>query len=95
MNPFKDKVTMVTGGASGIGWALCEGLGRRGAVVIVADINSKGAHHVATTINKKGGRANAADLDVSKSAQAKQLIHDTAKQYVTSTTCLTTQVSPS
>lgn len=81
MNPFTDKVAMVTGGASGIGRALCEGLGRRGAVVIVADINSKGARQIATTINKKGGRAHAADLDVSKSAQTKQLIHDTTKQY--------------
>jgi NAD(P)-dependent dehydrogenase (short-subunit alcohol dehydrogenase family) len=81
MSPFTDRVALVTGGASGIGQALCEGLGQRGAVVIVADINSKGAQQVAATINKKGGRAHAADLDVSKSAQVKQLIHDIAKEY--------------
>jgi len=43
MNPFKDKAAMVTGGASGIGCALSMDLGQRGAMVIVADINSKGA----------------------------------------------------
>jgi len=81
MNPFTDKVAMITGGASGIGRALCEGLGQRGAVVLVADINGKGAHQVAATITKKGGRAHAVHFDVSKSAQVRQVIHDTAKKY--------------
>ncbi len=31
---FKDKVAIVRGGASVIGWALCEELGQRGARVI-------------------------------------------------------------
>jgi len=81
MNPFKDKIAIVTGGASGIGQALCKGLGQRGAFVIVADLNRKGAQHVAATITKKDGRAQAAHLDVSKSAQVKHLIRDSAKQY--------------
>jgi NAD(P)-dependent dehydrogenase (short-subunit alcohol dehydrogenase family) len=81
MNPFKDKAALVTGGASGIGCALSEGLGQRGAVVIVADINSKGAQKVAAAIKRNGGRANAADLDVSKSGQVKQLIHEIVKEH--------------
>ena len=81
MNPFQDKVAMVTGGASGIGRALCEGLGQRGALVIVADINRKGAQQVAATIIKKGGRAHATYLDVSKAAQVRHVIHDTVNQY--------------
>ncbi len=44
VNLFKDKVAIVTGGGSGIGRALCEELGRLGAVVIVADINTEGAN---------------------------------------------------
>lgn len=81
MNPFQDKVVMVTGGASGIGRALCEGLGQRGAVVVVADINGNGAHQVAATITKKGGRAHAVHLDVSKPAQVRHVIHDTVNEY--------------
>jgi NAD(P)-dependent dehydrogenase (short-subunit alcohol dehydrogenase family) len=34
---FRDKVAIVTGGASGIGRALCEELNRGGATVLVAD----------------------------------------------------------
>ena len=81
MNPFQDKVVMVTGGASGIGRALCEGLGQGGAVVVVADINGKGAQQVAATITKKGGRGHAVHLDVSKSAQVRHVIHDTVNEY--------------
>lgn len=42
---FSGKVAFVTGGASGIGRALCEELARLGARVIVADIDKKAAQH--------------------------------------------------
>jgi 2-hydroxycyclohexanecarboxyl-CoA dehydrogenase len=40
------KAAIVTGGGSGIGEALCMELGRRGARVIVADIDGGGARRV-------------------------------------------------
>jgi 3-oxoacyl-[acyl-carrier protein] reductase len=64
-DPFKDKVAIVTGGASGIGRALCEALCRRGAHVIVADIDLTGAQRLAAAIGETGGRARAAHVDVS------------------------------
>jgi 3-oxoacyl-[acyl-carrier protein] reductase len=64
MNYFKDKVAIVTGGASGIGEMLCEEIARRGAVVVVADINLEGAERTAGSINQSGGHATAARLDV-------------------------------
>ncbi|MBN1254091.1 MAG: SDR family NAD(P)-dependent oxidoreductase [Deltaproteobacteria bacterium] len=81
MNPFVDKIAIVTGGASGIGQALAVGLGQGGALVIVADMNRKGAQQVAATITAKGGRAHAVYVNVSKSAQVEHLIHDSAKKY--------------
>ena len=63
---FMNRVAIVTGGASGIGQALCEELGRRGAIIIVADINGSGAREVATYINQTCGRAYAAVLDVTR-----------------------------
>ena len=65
-----NKVVVVTGGASGIGRALCERFARDGARhVVVADMNGAGAELVARTI---GGSS--AQLDVSAEAQIAALI---------------------
>jgi 15-hydroxyprostaglandin dehydrogenase (NAD) len=42
-DPFTGQVAIVTGGGSGIGEALCLELARRGARVVVADINAANA----------------------------------------------------
>jgi hypothetical protein len=44
---FQNKVAIVTGGASGIGRAMCEEFARRGATVAVADIHFSKAEEVA------------------------------------------------
>ncbi len=38
MNDLKESVAVVTGGASGIGYALAKGAQARGAKVVIADI---------------------------------------------------------
>jgi NAD(P)-dependent dehydrogenase (short-subunit alcohol dehydrogenase family) len=38
MENFTDKVAVITGGASGIGFAVAEALGRAGAKIVIADI---------------------------------------------------------
>jgi NAD(P)-dependent dehydrogenase (short-subunit alcohol dehydrogenase family) len=50
MDAFQDKVVIVTGGASGIGRALCVELARRGAQVVAADLNAAGAAQVAAEL---------------------------------------------
>lgn len=54
-----DKIAIVTGGGSGIGAALSRELARRGATVVIADINSGDASRVAGAIARAGGRAEA------------------------------------
>ena len=54
------KVALVTGGAAGIGRALCEALAIDGASVIVADINLSKAEEVAAGIRQRAGKAEAA-----------------------------------
>ncbi|MEW6173550.1 MAG: SDR family NAD(P)-dependent oxidoreductase [Bacillota bacterium] len=81
MDSFKDKVAIVTGGASGIGRALCEELGRRGAVVIVADVNAAGAEQVASSINSNGGSARMAYLDVTQAEDVEKLVNQIASEF--------------
>ena len=81
MDRFKDKIAIVTGGGSGIGAALCEGLGRNGAVVVAADINLDGAQKVAASITGNGGRATAVQLDVTQADAVRQLVTDTAAEH--------------
>jgi NAD(P)-dependent dehydrogenase (short-subunit alcohol dehydrogenase family) len=47
LESLDEKVAIVTGGGSGIGEALCLELARRGARVVVADINGDDAGRVA------------------------------------------------
>ncbi len=62
----KDRVAVVTGGASGIGRALCLALAGRGAAaVVVSDADGPGASKVAAEITGRGQAALAVTADVS------------------------------
>lgn len=74
LDRFKGKTAIVTGGASGIGKALCLELARRGiGLVVVADINREGAESLAGAI---GDQAIARYLDVTRGADVKALVHE-------------------
>jgi NAD(P)-dependent dehydrogenase (short-subunit alcohol dehydrogenase family) len=75
MNGFRDKIAIVTGGASGMGRALCEELGRRGTVVVVSDLHMEGAKNVSQRITAAGGRARAIHLDVTSEPDVSGLVH--------------------
>jgi NAD(P)-dependent dehydrogenase (short-subunit alcohol dehydrogenase family) len=78
MSRYRGAVAIVTGGASGIGRALCEELGRRGAAVIVTDINAGGAENVASGIAASGGSARSAFLDVTCAEDVRVLVEEIA-----------------
>jgi len=80
MNKSNPKVAIITGGASGIGRALCEELARADAIIIVADINIEGAQQIAADLNGKGGKARAAALDVTDAEAVKVLINRTTAE---------------
>jgi len=81
MDRFKDKVAIVTGGASGIGRAVSEALGRRGARVVVADVDEAGARRVAETVSSSGGRGQAVFLDVTMAEAVAARVRDTAEEH--------------
>ena len=64
---------MVTGGASGIGRALCLALARAGAHVAVADLDEAGMVETATQVQAAGRRAVTVRTDVSRRADVQAL----------------------
>ena len=68
------KVAVVTGGGSGIGQALGELLARRGAMVVLADLDEDKARAVAEGIREAGGRARAERVDVGDADQVEALV---------------------
>jgi len=78
MKNFSGKTAIVTGGASGIGRALCRELAKAGADVTAADINEAGVQEVAEGIRKTGGRARAVKLDVTDEPAVRALVEKTA-----------------
>ncbi len=81
MKGFREKVAIVTGGASGIGRELCRQLAGNGAKVVVADINRKGAEEAASSIDASGGWARAALLDVTDAGGTQRLVRETAAEF--------------
>jgi NAD(P)-dependent dehydrogenase (short-subunit alcohol dehydrogenase family) len=75
---LKDKVAIVTGGASGFGRAICETYAREGASVLVADINGQGAREVAREI---GGKAAHIAVDVSKKKEVDAMVAEAVKTF--------------
>lgn len=64
MKGIKDKNVIVTGGAGGIGAAICRRFGAEGAAVAVFDINADAAEAVALSIREAGGKAQAFAMDL-------------------------------
>ena len=64
MRGIKGKVTIVTGGAGGIGAAICRRFADEGAIVAVFDINKDPAETIVADIRAKGGSAAAFGVDL-------------------------------
>ncbi|MEG1351114.1 MAG: SDR family oxidoreductase, partial [Bacilli bacterium] len=75
---FINKVAIITGGASGIGLATAIQLANKGADVVVADWNEKGADVIASLNNPK---ITFIKTDVSSEENIKQLFSETVDKF--------------
>lgn len=80
MDSFASKITIVTGGASGIGAGLCQELAQRGARVVIADINAEGAEALAGRIHASGGVARSTTCDVTEAGAIQRVVDDTLQR---------------
>ena len=77
-----DKIALVTGGAQGLGAAICRRLADEGAHLVVADLNLDGAKATAVEIAAATGqRAIAVGVDVTDEAQVEAMVQRTIDEY--------------
>jgi len=77
---FNNKCALVTGGASGIGRAVCLAFAREGAAIGVADVSQQGAEATAQSVRKRGRRTLALKVDVTDPAAVKAMVERTVSQ---------------
>lgn len=78
----RDRVAIVTGGASGIGRSLARAFADRGArAVVVSDIDLDGAVRVAEELGARGVAAKAVRTDVSHEDDVQALVHDAESEF--------------
>jgi 2-hydroxycyclohexanecarboxyl-CoA dehydrogenase len=78
---LKDKATIVTGGASGIGRAIAEACAREGARVAVVDLNAAGARDTVAAIEQAGGTAAAHGVDITDVAAVDRMVDEVAARW--------------
>jgi len=77
---LKDRVAIITGGASGIGKAAAECFVREGARVVIADLNPDGIEKTVAEIVSAGGRATGQVVDVSNREQTQMMARKVVEQ---------------
>ncbi len=75
------QVVVVTGGAGGIGSAICRALGEDGHSVVVADFNEAAAQELAGEIGKNGGQALAVGVDVGDKASVDGMVSAAVRKF--------------
>jgi NAD(P)-dependent dehydrogenase (short-subunit alcohol dehydrogenase family) len=78
---LKDKVALITGGASGMGKAEALAFAAKGAKVVIADINYDGAKKVVNEIVENGGSALALQVNMTNAAEMNDMVQDILKEF--------------
>lgn len=74
MADLNNTVAIVTGGASGIGYALAQSYGRRGAQVLIADIDKEALQRACLTLSQEGVKAVSAVTDLRNIESIRQML---------------------
>ncbi|HUF43597.1 MAG TPA: SDR family NAD(P)-dependent oxidoreductase, partial [Verrucomicrobiae bacterium] len=80
---LKDQVTIIIGGARGIGEAIAHTFSKEGASLILVDLEKMKPEldGVVQSITQQGGKAAAITLDCSDDRQVNALVDDTVRRF--------------
>ncbi len=78
---LEDKVTIITGGGSGMGRVAARMFAAEGARVVLADVTEETAESAAEEVRSGGGQATAIAADVSKEADARRMVDHAVATY--------------
>lgn len=81
MKTLENKVSVITGAASGMGLAMAKLFAKEGSKVVVADLNEAVINEVAKIINSGGGVATSVVCNVTKEDDIKNMIETAVKTY--------------
>src|SRR5689334_9736476 len=81
---LKEKIAVVTGGNSGIGWAIATALAREGVNVVIAARRQKENQKLAADLaGRFGVRTRAIETNVAREQDCEKLIRETIKAFGT------------
>ena len=81
MDPFKDRVAVITGGAGGIGSAMAKAFAARGAKIVLADLDEPALAGAVRELEKSGAQAHGVRTDVSKPESVEALAEATLRRF--------------
>ena len=81
MDPFKDRVAVITGGAGGIGSAMAKAFAARGAKIVLADLDEPALAGAVRELEKSGAQALGVRTDVSRPESVEALAEATLRRF--------------
>jgi NAD(P)-dependent dehydrogenase (short-subunit alcohol dehydrogenase family) len=78
---LKDRVTVITGGAKGIGLAYGRRFVKEGAPVVIGDVDDKAGAMAVAALEKEGGKALYIRCDVTKKAEVDAMFDAAVKKF--------------
>src|SRR5215475_8116808 len=81
MDPFKNRVAVITGGAGGIGSAMAKAFAARGARVVLADLDEPALQAAVRDLEKSGAEAFGVPTDVTKVASVEALADAAVRRF--------------